>query len=66
VRQKHEALLTASQEFAQRLYQAAQAQQSTAGPSGEGPASDTTHPSDDEVADAEIVDEGHEGHEKSA
>ncbi|HSO96102.1 MAG TPA: molecular chaperone DnaK [Acidimicrobiia bacterium] len=66
VRQKHEALLTASQEFAQRLYQAAQAQQSTSGPSGEGPASDTTHPSDDEVADAEVVDEGDEGHEKSA
>ena len=66
VRQKHEALLTASQEFAQRLYQAAQAQQSASGTSGEGAASDTAHPSDDEVADAEIVDEGHDGHEKSA
>jgi len=66
VRQKHEALLTASQEFAQRLYQAAQAQPSASGPAGEGAASDATHPSDDEVADAEIVDEGHEGHEKSA
>ncbi len=64
VRQKHEALLTASQEFAQRLYQAAQAQQ--AAPGGEGPASGASQPSDDEVADAEIVDEGHEGHEKSA
>jgi molecular chaperone DnaK len=66
VRQKHEALLTASQEFAQRLYQAAQAQPSASGPAGEGAASDAAHPSDDEVADAEIVDEGHEGHEKSA
>ena len=66
VRQKHEALLTASQEFAQRLYQAAQAQQAASGTSGEGAASDATHPSDDEVADAEIVDEGHDGHEKSA
>jgi molecular chaperone DnaK len=66
VRQKHEALLTASQEFAQRLYQAAQAQQSASGTSGEGATSDTAHPSDDEVADAEIVDEGHDGHEKSA
>ena len=66
VRQKHEALLTASQEFAQRLYQAAQAQQAASGTSGEGAASDAAHPSDDEVADAEIVDEGHEGHEKSA
>jgi len=66
VRQKHDALLTASQEFAQRLYQAAQAQPSASGPAGEGAASDAAHPSDDEVADAEIVDEGHEGHEKSA
>src|SRR5450756_288527 len=66
VRQKHEALLTASQEFAQRLYQAAQAQQAASGTSGEGATSDTAHPSDDEVADAEIVDEGHDGHEKSA
>jgi molecular chaperone DnaK len=66
VRQKHEALLTASQEFAQRLYQAAQAQQSASGTSGEGAASDAAQPSDDEVADAEIVDEGHDGHEKSA
>jgi len=66
VRQKHEALLTASQEFAQRLYQAAQAQPSTSGTAGEGAASDATNPSDDEVADAEIVDEGPEGHEKSA
>src|SRR5450759_3642595 len=66
VRQKHEALLTASQEFAQRLYQAAQAQQAASGTSGEGAASDAAHPSDEEVADAEIVDEGHEGHEKSA
>jgi molecular chaperone DnaK len=65
VRQKHEALLTASQEFAQRLYQAAQAQQATSGTSSEG-GSDATPPSDDEVADAEIVDEGTEGHEKSA
>jgi molecular chaperone DnaK len=66
VRQKHEALLTASQEFAQRLYQSAQAQQAASGTSGEGAASDAAHPSDDEVADAEIVDEGHDGHEKSA
>jgi molecular chaperone DnaK len=66
VRQKHEALLTASQEFAQRLYQSAQAQQAAPGAGGEGPAGGASQPSDDEVADAEIVDEGHEGHEKSA
>ena len=62
VRQQHEALLTASQEFAQRLYQAAQAQQASAdagagtGPAGGG----ASQPSDEEVADAEIVDEGEE------
>jgi molecular chaperone DnaK len=64
IRQKHEALIAASQEFAQRLYQAAQAQQASGdagagggtGPAGGG----ATHPSDDEVADAEIVDEGEE------
>ncbi len=66
VRQKHEALLTASQEFAQRLYQSAQAQQGAPGAGGEGAAGNAAPPSDDEVADAEIVDEGHEGHEKSA
>jgi molecular chaperone DnaK len=66
VRQKHEALLTASQEFAQRLYQAAQAQQAASASSGSGATPGAAHPSDDEVADAEIVDEGHEGHEKSA
>jgi molecular chaperone DnaK len=64
IRQKHEALIAASQEFAQRLYQAAQAQQASGdagagggtGPAGGG----ASHPSDDEVADAEIVDEGEE------
>jgi molecular chaperone DnaK len=60
VRQKHEALLTASQEFAQRLYQAAQAQQAASSPSGGG----ASQPSDDEVADAEIVDD--DGEERSA
>ncbi len=59
VRQKHDALLAASQEFAQRLYQAAQAQQN-AGATAGGPAGGASPPSDDEVADAEIVDEGEE------
>ncbi|HEV3452090.1 MAG TPA: molecular chaperone DnaK [Acidimicrobiia bacterium] len=58
VRQKHEALIAASQEFAQRLYQAAQAsQQATGGPGGAAPGG-ASQPADDEVADAEIVDEG--------
>ncbi len=54
IRAKHEALIQASQEFAQRLYQAAQA--GAAGDAGTG----SSAPSDDEVADAEIVDEGEE------
>jgi len=58
VRQKHEALLAASQEFAQRLYQSAQAQQAAASSAPGGGASPP--PSDDEVADAEIVDDGEE------
>jgi molecular chaperone DnaK len=58
IRAKHEALIQASQEFAQRLYQSAQAEQAAAG--GEGGASAEAPPSDDEVADAEIVDEGEE------
>ncbi|MCZ7535721.1 MAG: molecular chaperone DnaK [Acidimicrobiia bacterium] len=52
VKQAHEGLLAASQEFAQRLYAAAQEAQGAAGagaPDG--------GPSDDEVADAEIVDD---------
>ncbi len=63
IRQKHEALVAASQDFAQRLYQAAQQQQAASGGAGGGgPAGDggASTPSDDEVADAEIVDEGEE------
>ena len=49
VKAAHEALVGASQEFAQRLYAATSAQG--------GPAGGQQAPSDDEVADAEIVDE---------
>jgi molecular chaperone DnaK len=53
VKTAHEALIAASQEFAQRLYQSAQSSASAdAGAGGESSA-----PSDDEVAEAEIVDE---------
>ncbi len=45
----HEALVAASQEFAQRLYASASAQQESPGAA--------EAPSDDEVAEAEIVDE---------
>jgi len=45
-----EALMAASQEFGQRLYEAAQAESAAAGGNAEGG-------SDDDVVDAEIVDE---------
>ena len=51
IRAAHEALVAESQEFAQRLYANAQQQ----APTGEAGAS--AAPDDDEVADAEIVDE---------
>jgi len=55
VRRAHEGLTAALQDFSQRLYQAAQQQAAAAGGAGSsGPAS---APSDDEVAEAEIVDE---------
>jgi molecular chaperone DnaK len=57
VKAKHEALIQASQEFAQRLYQSAQQEQQAAGGDAGGGAQ---QPSDDEVAEAEIVDEGEE------
>ena len=47
--------MTVSQEFAQRLYSQAQAAQHAADASGAG--GGATAPDDDEVADAEIVDE---------
>jgi molecular chaperone DnaK len=53
VKQAHEALLTASNEFTRRLYENVQAQQSAAG----GGAGGGSQPSDDEVADAEIIDD---------
>jgi molecular chaperone DnaK len=54
IKAKHDALVQASQEFAQRLYQATQDQ-------ADGTTADDAEastPDDDEVADAEIVDEG--------
>ena len=56
IRLKHEALIQASQEFAQRLYQSAQ-QTAGGGDAGTAPGAGATPPSDDEVADAEIVDD---------
>jgi molecular chaperone DnaK len=58
VKSAHESLIAASQEFAQRIYAAAQSSAATDAGAGDPGAS---APSDDEVADAEIVDD-----EKSA
>ena len=57
VKRAHESLTAERQDFSQRLYQAAQAQQSAG--AGGAPAGDAgaSAPNDDEVADAEIVDE---------
>jgi molecular chaperone DnaK len=60
VKRGHENLVSVSQEFAQRLYQAAQASSAAAGGAGGpggGAGAGASQPSDDEVADAEIVDE---------
>jgi len=54
VQRAHEALVAESQEFAQRLYASAQQQSAPGAPGAGGPGE---QPSDDEVADAEIVDE---------
>jgi molecular chaperone DnaK len=54
VKRHHEELIAASQEFAQRLYQATQASQASAGSAtGDEPSAS----GDDDVADAEIVDD---------
>jgi molecular chaperone DnaK len=59
IRQTSEALVTASQKFAEVLYQQTQSQQQAAsGPTGGSPSGD------DEVVDAEVVDEG--GEQQSA
>jgi molecular chaperone DnaK len=55
IRTATEQLVTASQSFSQRLYEQASPQGAAAGP-GAGP-SGSSIPSDDEVVDAEIVDE---------
>ncbi len=61
IRQTSDALMTASQKFAEVLYQQAQTQQAASGPTGGDQPSAGT---DDEVVDAEVVDEG--GEQQSA
>jgi len=55
VKRGHENLISVSQDFAQRLYQQAQAQQPAGGAAAGG--AGASAPNDDDVADAEIVDE---------
>ena len=55
VRSAHDGLIGASQEFSQRLYQSVQAEQQAAASNASGDSGSA--PSDDEVADAEIVDD---------
>jgi molecular chaperone DnaK len=52
IKHAHELLLAASNDFTRRLYQNVQAQQTAGGATG-----GDSQPSDDEVADAEIVDD---------
>ena len=67
VKRGHEELLASSQEFAQRLYQQAaqsQQQEGAAGGGTAGAGSGQSQPSDDEVADAEIVEDDDQGGEQ--
>jgi len=57
VKQAHESLLNASNEFTRRLYQNVQSQQASAAGGGAGAGAGASQPSDEEVADAEIVDD---------
>ena len=57
VKRGHENLVTVSQDFAQRLYANAQAAQNAADAGAGAPGAGATAADDDEVADAEIVDE---------
>jgi len=57
IRRDTETLRTASQAFGQRLYEQASQQQATSGSGGDGSTASSSGPSDDEVVDAEIVDD---------
>ena len=60
IKRAHEGLISASQNFASRLYQqaAAQAQPGGGGGAGDASAAGGSTTTEEEVADAEIVDEG--------
>ena len=57
IKDSTEALVNASHTFTQRLYEQASASQSGGAASTSGPSDDGANASDDEVVDAEIVDE---------
>jgi len=58
IRNATDALMSASQTFTQKLYDAASAEDAAAGPGAGGAAGDAeSQPSDDDVVDAEIVDD---------
>ncbi len=57
IKQATEALVTASHGFTQRLYEQASASQSAGSAAGGAAGGDSAAPSDDEVVDAEIVDD---------
>jgi len=57
IRSAHEALMGASQAFSQSLYEKA-AQENAAGTSASGQTGGTAGGGDDDIIDAEIVDEG--------
>ena len=59
IKRAHEGLISASQNFASRLYQQAAAQaQGSGGTGASGDGSQAGGAGEEEVADAEIVDEG--------
>jgi molecular chaperone DnaK len=60
IRNATDALMSASQTFTQKLYEAASAEGASAGaggPGADGPTDGASQPADDEVVDAEIVDD---------
>ena len=59
-----EALMSASQAFSQKLYEAAARDANAAGTSASGQTGDASNASDDDIVDAEIVDDA-EGGEQS-
>ena len=70
IRRATESLVTASQEFASRLYEQAGPSAAAGGQAGGEPGGQAggsqQQPADDEVVDAEIVDEGEHGHGRGA